>query len=146
MGRNMFGPIRGPWPDETWAGWWGDDPPYHSDVFVLTHHPRPPLSMDGGTVFHFVDDDIAVVAKRALDAAGGADVRVGGGASTVRQFLRAGLIDEMHLAVVPTLLGRGERLFEDLGTLDGYESVELVSSPTVAHVRFARRSVTARVS
>jgi dihydrofolate reductase len=141
MGRNMFGPVRGPWPDEAWRGWWGDEPPYHHPVFVLTHHPRPPLVMEGGTTFHFVTEGIEAALSQAFDAAGGQDVRLGGGASTVQQYLRAGLVDELHLAIVPVLLGRGERLFEHLdGGPDGYECVELVSSPRVAHVRFARRT------
>jgi dihydrofolate reductase len=139
MGRNMFGPIRGPWVDDEWTGWWGDDPPYHHPVFVLTHHARPSITMQGGTTFHFVDDGIEAVLARAFDAADGQDVRIGGGASTVRQYLRAGLIDELHLAIVPILLGRGERLFEDLkGGPDGYERAQLACSPAVAHVRFAR--------
>jgi dihydrofolate reductase len=139
MGRNMFGPIRGPWGGDEWTGWWGDEPPYHHPVFVLTHHPRPPVTMQGGTTFNFVDDDIETVLERAFEAAGGDDVRLGGGASTLQQYLRAGLIDEMHVAIVPILLGAGERLFDHLdGGPDGYECVELVSSPAVAHVRFAR--------
>ena len=139
MGRNMFGPIRGRWEDDEWTGWWGDNPPYHHPVFVLTHHPRAAITMQGGTTFHFVDDGIEAALARALDAAGGDDVRLGGGASTVQQYLRAGLIDEMHLAIVPILLRRGERLFDHLaGGPDGYECLELVSSPAVAHVRFAR--------
>jgi dihydrofolate reductase len=141
MGRNMFGPIRGPWGSEEWTGWWGDDPPYHHPVFVLTHHPHPPIEMQGGTTFHFVDDGIDAVLKRAFDAADGKDVRLGGGASTIQQYLRAGLLDELHVAIVPTLLGRGERLFEHLdGGPHGYEVVEFVSSPSVAHVRLARVS------
>ena len=139
MGRNMFGPVRGPWGDDQWTGWWGEEPPYHHPVFVLTHHPRPPIPMQGGTTFHFVDDGIESALSQAFDAAGGQDVRLGGGASTVQQYLRAGLIDELHLAIVPVLLGRGERLFDHLdGGPDGYECVELVSSPAVAHVRLAR--------
>src|SRR5216683_481633 len=106
MGRNMFGPIRGEWPDESWTGWWGDNPPYHHPVFVLTHHPRPFITMQGGTTFHFVDDGIEAALERAFNAADGNDVRVGGGAATVQQYLRAGLIDEMHLVIVPILLGR----------------------------------------
>jgi dihydrofolate reductase len=139
MGRNMFGPIRGPWNDLEWTGWWGNNPPYHHPVFVLTHHARPSVTMQGGTTFHFVDDGIEAALARAFDAAGGQDVRIGGGASTVQQYLRAGLIDEMHLAVVPILLGGGERLFDGLdGGPDGYECVELACSPSVAHVRLAR--------
>jgi dihydrofolate reductase len=136
MGRNMFGPVRGPWPDASWRGWWGEDPPFHHDVFVLTHHPRPPLEMAGGTTFHFVTDGIEAALTRARTAAGGRAVRLGGGVSTVRQYLRAGLVDELHLAVVPVLLGGGERLFDDLGdALDGWACVEYAPSPSAAHVR-----------
>jgi len=139
MGRNMFGPIRGPWGDEEWTGWWGDDPPYHHDVFVLTHHPRPAIPMKGGTTFHFVADGIEAALERALAAADGKDVKIGGGASTVQQYLRAGLIDELHLAVAPVLLGSGERLFDNLdGAAARYESVELVSSRSAVHVHLAR--------
>jgi dihydrofolate reductase len=139
MGRNMFGPIRGPWSDDEWKGWWGDEPPYHHPVFVLTHHPRPSFSMQGGTTFHFVDDSIEAALARAFDAADGADVRLGGGVSTIQQYLRAGLVDEMHLAIAPVLLGRGERLFDHLDSgPHGYECVRLVSSPSVAHVVFSR--------
>jgi dihydrofolate reductase len=139
IGRNMFGPIRGAWGDDEWKGWWGDEPPYHHPVFVLTHHPRPPLTMQGGTTFYFVDDAIDAVLSRAFDAAGGKDVRLGGGASTIQQYLRAGLVDELHVAIVPILLGDGERLFDHLdGGPDGYECTEFVSSGAVAHVRFAR--------
>jgi len=114
LGRNMFGPIRGPWPDESWKGWWGEEPPYHVPVFVLTHHARKPLEMKGGTVFHFVTDGIESALAQAKSAAKGQDVRIGGGVSTVRQYLEAGLIDEMHLAVGPVVLGAGEALFRDL--------------------------------
>jgi dihydrofolate reductase len=139
MGRNMFGPIRGPWGHDQWTGWWGDNPPYHHPVFVLTHHPHPPIAMDGGTTFHFVDDGATSALEQAIDAANGADVRIGGGPATVQQYLRARLIDDLHVAIVPILLGRGERLFDHLdGGPEGYESVEFVSSPSVAHVRFAR--------
>ncbi len=139
IGRNMFGPIRGPWRDELWNGWWGEDPPYHHPVFVLTHHPREPITMQGGTTFHFVDDGIEAALGRAFEVADGKDVVLGGGPSTIQQFLRAGLIDEMHLAIVPILLGTGERLFDHLDDgAEGYECVELVSSPSVAHVRLAR--------
>jgi dihydrofolate reductase len=110
LGRNMFGPVRGPWPDESWKGWWGPSPPYHVPVFVLTHHARPPLEMEGGTTFHFVTDGFEAALRRAKEAAGGKDVRIGGGASTIRQYLQAGLIDEMHLAISPVLLGSGESL------------------------------------
>jgi len=140
MGRNMFGPIRGDWPDESWRGWWGEVPPYHHEVFVLTHHPRPSLSMVGGTTFHFVGDGIEAALHRAFAAAEGADVRLGGGAATIRQYLRAGLVDDLHVAVVPILLGGGERLLDDLGDApDRYECVEHVCSPAVTHVRLARK-------
>ena len=114
MGRNMFGPVRGEWPDFEWKGWWGDDPPYHCPVFVLTHHQRPPLEMAGGTVFHFVTGGIDEALERAREAAGDKDIRIGGGTATIRQYLEARLIDEMHLAVAPTILGKGENLFEGL--------------------------------
>ncbi len=139
MGRNMFGPIRGPWGGDEWRGWWGENPPYHHPVFVLTHHPRAPASMEGGTTFHFVGDGIEAALDRAFDAASGDDVRIGGGAATVQQYLRAGLIDELHLAIVPILLGGGARLFDQLGGGSaGYEVVELVKSPAVVHVRLIR--------
>jgi dihydrofolate reductase len=140
MGRNMFGPLRGDWGAEEWTGWWGEDPPFHHDVFVLTHHARDPVTMAGGTTFHFVTDGIEAALERARDAAGTAHVRLGGGAATVRQYLRAGLVDELHLVVVPVLLGGGERLFEDLGAaLDGWRCVEFAPSKAVAHVRLRRR-------
>jgi dihydrofolate reductase len=125
MGRNMFGPVRGPWPDESWKGWWGDEPPYHTPVFVLTHHPRAPITMKGGTEFRFVTDGIESALEQAKSAAGGKDVRIGGGVSVIRQYLRAGLIDELHLVLSPVLLGRGEHLFEgiDMRAL-GYECVQ----------------------
>ena len=139
MGRNMFGPVRGPWGAQEWDGWWGDDPPFHHPVFVLTHHPRPPLEMQGGTTFHFVDGGIEVALQLATEAADGGDVLIGGGAETVRQYLAARLIDDMHLVLVPVLLGAGERLFEDLDLAIGtYECVEHVCSPAVTHVRFVR--------
>jgi dihydrofolate reductase len=138
MGRNMFGPVRGDWGDSDWRGWWGDNPPYHHPVFVLTHHAHPPITMDGGTTFHFVTDGIEAALARAVDAAGGADVRLGGGASVVQQYLRARLVDELHVVVVPVLLRSGERLFDNLdGGPQGYECVEFVASPSVAHFRFA---------
>jgi dihydrofolate reductase len=140
MGRNMFGPVRGPWTDEQWVGWWGDEPPYHHPVFVLTHHPRSSITMKGGTVFHFVTDGIEAALGRALEAANGRDVRLGGGAATIQQYLRARLVDEMHLAIVPVLLGSGERLFDHVDGSAGYECVEFVSSPSVIHVRLARRA------
>src|ERR1700722_13894007 len=139
MGRNMFGPIRGPWDQSEWTGWWGEDPPFHHSVFVLTHHPRPPLEMQGGTTFHFVDGGIEAALSAALEAAGGRDVLVGGGAATIRKYFRASLLHEMHLAVVPVLLGSGARLFGDLGpSTDNYRCVGHVSSPAVTHVRLAR--------
>lgn len=143
IGRNMFGPVRGPWGEPAWTGWWGDEPPYHHDVFVLTHHPREPLVMAGGTTFHFVTDGAGPALDRALEAAGGADVRVGGGAATLREYLRAGVLDELHVVVVPVLLGRGERLFGDLddgpaAAPGGYACAEIVSSTTVSHVRMVR--------
>jgi dihydrofolate reductase len=141
MGRNMFGPIRGPWGGDEWSGWWGDDPPYHHPVFVLTHHPHESIAMQGGTIFHFITDGIEAALERAFDASDGADVRLGGGAATVQQYLRASLIDDMHIAIVPILLGSGERLFDHLdGGPRGYECVEFVSSPSVAHVRFRREA------
>jgi dihydrofolate reductase len=135
LGRNMFGPVRGPWPDDTWKGWWGDNPPYHCDVFVLTHHPRASITMAGGTVFHFVTDGIHAALKRAMDAAGGRDVRVGGGVATIRQYLQERLVDEMHLAVSPVLLGRGEHLFAglDLPQL-GYRTSEHVPTELATHI------------
>ena len=139
MGRNMFGPVRGPWPDESWRGWWGENPPYHSSVFVLTHHPRAPLPMAGGTTFHFVTGGIHEALERAVGAAGGKDVRIGGGAATIRQYLRAGLVDELHLAVSPILLGSGEHLLAgiDLPRL-GYRVVEHVATPAATHYVLGR--------
>ena len=139
MGRNMFGPVRGAW-DTEWTGWWGDEPPYHHPVFVLTHHPHPPIAMQGGTTFSFVTEGIEAALEQAVAAAAGRDVRLGGGSATIQQYLRAGLVDELHMAVVPILLGKGERLLDHLDdAADGYECVELVSSASVAHVRLARR-------
>jgi dihydrofolate reductase len=141
LGRNMFGPVRGPWPDESWRGWWGEEPPYHTQVFVLTHHARRSLEMKGGTVFHFVTDGIQSALKQAKAAAGGADVRLGGGVSTVRQFLRAGLIDELHLAVRPVLLGSGEHLWRDIDLRAlGYECTKQVAGERAMHVFLRRRS------
>ena len=139
LGRNMFGPVRGPWPDLSWQGWWGDNPPYHVPVFVLTHHERPPLIMEGGTIFHFVTGGTEEALERARKAANGMDVRIGGGADTVRQYLRAGQIDELHIAISPILLGRGEHLFEgiDLRSL-GYGCVQRVSSELATHVVLER--------
>ncbi|QNP48764.1 dihydrofolate reductase family protein [Diaphorobacter aerolatus] len=140
LGRNMFGPIRGNWPDSEWKGWWGDSPPYHVAVFVLTHYPRDSIVMEGGTTFHFVTGGIHEALDRAREAAGARDVRIGGGPNTIRQFLRAGLIDELHVAISPVLLGQGEPLFEgiDLRTL-GYECVESVASEKATHVVLRRQ-------
>lgn len=139
MGRNMFGPVRGPWPDHEWKGWWGTNPPYHVPVFVLTHHSRPPLEMDGGTVFHFVTAGIEAALEQARRAAGDKDVRIGGGAATIRQYLQARLIDEMHLAISPILLGGGEPLFEgiDLQAL-GYRVTNHASTEGAMHLTVAR--------
>lgn len=135
LGRNMFGPVRGPWPDDKWKGWWGDNPPYHVPAFVLTHHARPPLAMAGGTVFHFVTDGIVAALDRAREAANGKDVRIGGGAATIRQYLAARLVDLMHVVVSPVLLGRGEPLFAgiDLPSL-GYRVTDQVQSGKVTHL------------
>ncbi len=139
LGRNMFGPVRGPWLDDAWKGWWGDEPPYHVPVFVLTHHPRPPLAMKGGTVFHFVTGGIHEALQRAREAAAGKDVRIGGGVATVRQYLQAELVDEMHLVQSPVLLGRGEALFAgiDLAAL-GFRCTEHQASEHAQHVRLQR--------
>ena len=140
LGRNMFGPVRGPWPDEDWKGWWGDEPPYHTPVFVLTHHPRAPLAMAGGTEFQFVSDGIEAALERAMAAAGGRDVRLGGGVATVRQYLRAGLIDELHLALRPVLLGAGEHLFGEIDLCAlGYECTQSVAGERATHVILRRR-------
>ncbi len=140
LGRNMFGPIRGPWPDMNWKGWWGDNPPYHFPVFVLTHHERPSIEMEGNTTFHFITGGIREALDRAREAAAGRDVRIGGGAMTIQQYLREGLIDELHIAIVPVLLGRGERLFEgvDLRTL-GYECKMVAPSDKATHVVLRHR-------
>ena len=141
LGRNMFGPVRGAWPDDTWKGWWGDNPPYHTPVFVLTHYPRPSITMDGGTTFHFVTDGFEAARARAMDAAKGQDVQLGGGVATIRDYLRAKLIDEMHLAISPILLGEGEHLFAglDLPKL-GYERTEHVPTPNATHVVLIRKA------
>jgi dihydrofolate reductase len=141
LGRNMFGPVRGPWPDESWKGWWGDEPPYHAPVFVLTHHPRAPLTMTGGTEFRFITEGIHAALEQAKAAAGGLDVRLGGGVSTVRQYLSAGLIEELHLAVRPVLLGKGESLFQglDLPAL-GYECAESIAGERATHMILRKRS------
>jgi dihydrofolate reductase len=140
LGRNMFGPVRGPWPDESWKGWWGDEPPYHTPVFVLTHHARGSIEMAGGTTFHFVTGGIEEALGRAKDSAGARDVRIGGGVSTLRQYLRAQLIDELALAVSPVLLGAGEPLFEglDMRAL-GYACVETVAGERATHVTLVHR-------
>ena len=143
LGRNMFGPVRGPWPDMDWKGWWGDNPPYHVPVFILTHHPRPSFELEGGTTFHFITGGIREALDRARESAAGMDVRIGGGANTIQQYLREGLIDELHIAISPVLLGRGERLFEgvDLRTL-GYACVEFVTSIKATHVVLRHRGRT----
>ena len=140
LGRNMFGPVRGPWPDDSWKGWWGDEPPYHTPVFVLTHHPRPPLRMAGGTEFQFVTGGIHAALEQARAAAGERDVRVGGGVSTIRQYLEAGLIDELHLALRPVLLGSGEHLLNgiDMRSL-GYECAKHVAGERATHVFLRKR-------
>jgi dihydrofolate reductase len=139
LGRNMFGPIRGPWPDSNWKGWWGDNPPYHVPVFVLTHYARPPVEMEGNTTFHFVTGGIHEALDRAREAANGMDVRIGGGPNVIRQYLREALIDELHVAIAPVLLGRGERLFEgvDLRAL-GYKCVQFAASEKATHVVLRR--------
>ena len=140
MGRSKFGPHRGPWGDEEWKGWWGDNPPFHTPVYVLTHHPRPSIEMKGGTTFHFIDAAPAEALEVAQDAAGGLDVRIGGGPSTIRQFLAADLIDYVHIAIVPIVLGRGERLWDGLEGLEQRFDVESVSSPSgVTHLTFTSR-------
>jgi dihydrofolate reductase len=139
LGRNMFGPVRGSWPDDSWKGWWGDVPPYHVPVFVLTHHPRASVAMGGGTTFHFVTDGIHAALKRATEAADGRDIRLGGGVATIQQYLRAGLVDEAHLAIAPVLLGSGESMFSGLDMLSlGYRCTENVSTPNATHVVLAR--------
>lgn len=135
MGRNMFTPSRGVWPNDQWKGWWGENPPYHVPVFVLTHHPRPSIQMEGGTTFHFVTDGIHAALKRAREAAGDLDVRIGGGVATVREYLQAGLIDELHVAIAPVALGRGENLFGGIDLLQlGYKIAEHVTTPAAMHV------------
>jgi dihydrofolate reductase len=139
LGRNMFGPIRGEWPDDAWKGWWGDNPPYHAPTFVLTHHPRAPIPMEGGTTFHFVAGGIREALDRARAAAGDKDVKIGGGVSTVRQYLEAGLIDEMHFAISPVVLGRGEALFAGLDLpAQGFKVTEHVATELATHVVLAR--------
>jgi len=139
MGRNMFGPVRGDWPDDSWKGWWGDNPPYHVPVFVLTHHPRQSIEMEGGTTFHFVAGGIEAALERAREAAGEGDIRIGGGVSVIRQYLQARLIDELHLAVSPVLLGRGESLFQGIDLRElGYRVVEQVPGVAATHMILSR--------
>ena len=140
LGRNMFGPIRGPWPDMEWKGWWGDNPPYHVPVFVLTHHARPSIEMEGDTTFHFVTGGIHEAIDRAREAAGGKDVRIGGGPETIQQYLREGLIDELHIAIAPVILGTGERLFEGINLRSlRYECDRVVASENSTHVMLRRK-------
>lgn len=140
MGRNMFGPVRGPWNGSDWRGWWGENPPYHVPVFVLTHYERPSIEMEGGTTFHFVTEGIHKALDRAREAAGEKDVRIGGGPDTIRQYLRAGLIDELHIAISPVILGSGERLFEGVNLKEtGYDCVEFVASEKATHVILQRQ-------
>src|SRR5262245_15799691 len=139
MGRNMFGPIRGPWPDDAWKGWWGNNPPYHTPVFVLTNHPRASITMNGGTAFHFVTDGIHAALQRAVDAANGQDVRLGGGISTIRQYLSERLVDEMHLAISPVLLGTGEHLLAGIDVKElGYQCSEHVPTSKATHIVLTR--------
>jgi dihydrofolate reductase len=140
LGRNMFGPVRGPWPDESWKGWWGDEPPYHTPVFVLTHHARAPLEMKGGTTFYFITDGIHSAFEQAKEAAEEKDVRLGGGVSTVRQYLSARLVDELHLAIVPVLLGEGEHLLAGLNLPAlGYECADRIEGVRATHVILRKR-------
>jgi dihydrofolate reductase len=141
LGRNMFGPVRGSWPDERWKGWWGEEPPYHVPVFVLTHHPRRPLAMAGGTEFRFVTEGIHAALEQAIAAAGGRDIRIGGGVATIRQYLQAGLIDEVHLAISPVLLGSGEHLLQGIDLrAAGYECAEHVAGERAMHVFLRKRT------
>ena len=140
LGRNMFGPVRGPWIDDNWKGWWGANPPYHTQVYVLTHHPRAPIEMEGGTRFHFVTEGIHAALERARESAQGQDVRLGGGVATIQQYLRAGLVDELQLAISPTLLGRGEQLLAGIDlTCLGFECTEHVATPHAMHIVLTRR-------
>jgi dihydrofolate reductase len=140
LGRNMFGPVRLDWPDASWKGWWGETPPYHTDVFVLTHYPRAPIAMNGGTTFHFVTDGIHAALQRAKVAAKGRDVRLGGGVSAIRQYLQAGLIDELHLAISPVILGNGEHLLSGIDTVSlGYECTQHVTTPDATHFVLTKR-------
>lgn len=139
LGRNMFGPNRGAWPDEAWKGWWGDNPPYHAPTYILTHHPRPSIELEGGTTFHFVTDGIESALRQARAAAGDKDVKIGGGVDTVRQYLRAGLIDDMHLALAPVVLGQGEALFAGLDLRElGFRVVERAATDAATHLVLAR--------
>jgi len=139
MGRNMFGPVRGPWPDGNWKGWWGPNPPYHVPVFVLTHHAREPLAMEGGTTFYFVTGGIHAALEQATDAAKGKDIRIGGGASTIRQYLKAGLIDSLHVAISPVLLGAGEKPFDGIDMVKlGYRCTEHIATEKAMHVTLTR--------
>ncbi len=141
LGRNMFGPIRGSWPDDAWKGWWGDNPPYHTPVFVLTNHARQPITMDGGTTFYFVTEGIHAALQRANDAANGRDVRLGGGVSTIRQYLQAGLVDEMHVGISPILLGSGENLLAGINTPAlGYQCTEHVTTAKATHFILTKRA------
>lgn len=139
LGRNMFGPIRGEWPDDQWKGWWGDNPPYHAPTFILTHYPRPPIEMLGGTTFHFVTDGVESALHRAREAAGAKDIKIGGGVQTVRQYIQAGHVDEIHLAIAPIALGQGESLFSglDLRAL-GYRTVEHSATDRATHIVLAK--------
>jgi len=140
LGRNMFGPLRGPWSDDSWKGWWGENPPYHTPVFVLTHHPRKPISMAGGTMFHFVTDGVQAALQSATEAAAGRDIRLGGGVATIREYLCAGLIDEMHLVVTPILLGRGEHLLSGLDAPSlGYQCTGHVATVNATHLVLTKR-------
>src|SRR5450755_2013730 len=137
MGRNMFGPVRGPWPDESWRGWWGEDPPYHHPVFVLTHHPREPLEMEGGTTFYFVGDRIESALAQAKDAAGGQDVWLAGGASVVNQYLAAGLVDEIGISIAPVIMRAGEQLFDGVGQgVVKLKQIRAVDAPGVTHIKY----------
>src|SRR4051812_28023307 len=141
LGRNMFGPVRGPWPNDDWKGWWGDEPPYHVPAFILTHYPREPIEMKGGTTFHFVTDGIESALEQAKAAAGDKDIRIGGGPATVRQFLNARLIDQLHLVVRPILLGKGEPLFKDLDLRElGYRCTSSVAGERGIHVTIDKQS------
>ncbi|HTY00237.1 MAG TPA: dihydrofolate reductase family protein [Bacteroidota bacterium] len=140
LGRNMFGPIRGPWPDEKWKGWWGDNPPYHMPVFVLTHFAREPIVMKGDTTFYFVTGGIHEALERARDSAGGRDIRLGGGVATIQQYLRAGLVDEIHFAIAPVLLGSGESIFSGLNLPSlGFDVVDRVATPMATHIVLRKR-------